>query len=215
MSTIFGIGFHKTGTSSLGRAFEYLGYRVQGHVPTSGIEDAKRKARTYRKGYDVLQDTPWPVLYEWLDHTYPGSQFILTVRPEDEWIDSVCRHFGGSTTTTREWMYDGAGDPMGNEDLYLDTYRRHNEDVLDYFGDRRGDDLLVMDITQGDGWSKLCSFLGCATPWLPFPHGKLSEARRQRMSCAAQVRWRCSYFAQSLVIHYWQGRLLRRIAQRL
>ena len=42
----------------------------------------------------------------------------------------------------RKWVY-GVGFPQGNEDIYLERYKFHNEDVLNYFKDRPGDLLVV------------------------------------------------------------------------
>ena len=49
------------------------------------------------------------------------------------------------------------------------AYHRHHADVRRYFADRP-DDLLEMNIIEGDGWEKLCPFLGLPTPAVPFPH---------------------------------------------
>ena len=41
------------------------------------------------------------------------------------------------------------------------------------------DDLLVFDLPKGDGWEKLCGFLGHEVPDKPFPHAnKASLSRR-------------------------------------
>lgn len=168
---VFGIGFHKTGTTSFKRALQVLGYRVAGPnaVKNPNIAQAVH-AMAYRiaENYDAFQDNPWPLLYREMDERYPGSKFILTVRPEDDWIKSVVRHFGSATTPMRKWIY-GVGAPLGNEDIYLARYRRHNADVIAYFS-TRPDDLLVFDITGGGGWSELCRFLGHGIPAEPFPH---------------------------------------------
>ncbi len=50
---------------------------------------------------------------------------------------------------------------------FIETYYRHHEDVRKYFHNRP-DDLLEMDITAGDGWEKLCPFLGLSIPSQPF-----------------------------------------------
>ena len=34
----------------------------------------------------------------------------------------------------------------------------------------RPDDLLVLDVVGGEGWERLCPFLGLAPPDEPFPH---------------------------------------------
>jgi hypothetical protein len=168
---VFGIGFHKTGTTSLADALTVLGYRVTGPngVRLKGMnhEVAWGLASQLLPRFDAFQDNPWPMLYKELDRAVPGSRFILTLRSEDEWLDSVIRHFGTSGTPMREWIY-GVGAPIGHEDVFLDRYRRHNRDVMEHFKGR--EDLLVMRITDGDGWRLLCPFLGRAEPEMPFPH---------------------------------------------
>jgi hypothetical protein len=44
----------------------------------------------------------------------------------------------------------------------------HQRNVLWYFQDRPSD-LLMFDLCGGDGWEKLCSFLGKPIPDQPFP----------------------------------------------
>lgn len=178
---VFGIGFHKTATSSLAAALERLGYTVCGHIGVShpDIADvAEDLARSKIDKYDAFQDNPWPILYKRLDDLCPGSKFILTVRPTAEWIQNVVRHFGGTSTPMREWIY-GEGDPKGNEHLYIDRYEKHNREVRTYFSER-SDDLLELATTEGDGWEKLCPFLGHEIPVEPFPDTNKARQRRLR-----------------------------------
>jgi hypothetical protein len=175
---VFGIGFHKTATSSLALALRVLGYRVTG---PNGVNDPDISQKVHTMAdelisrFDAFQDNPWPLLYRELDAKVPGSKFVLTVRPADRWIKSVVRHFGSESTPMRTWIY-GVGSPLGNEDTYVARYERHNREVLDYFKDRP-DDLLVMRIAEGDGWEKLCPFLGLNPPPCPFPHVNKSTTR--------------------------------------
>ena len=174
----FGIGFHKTGTTTLSRALRILGYNVAGPF---GVQDdniaetALEQALSSAADYDAVQDNPWPLFYRELDEAFPGSKFILTVRDTDRWLASVVNHFGGKSTPMRRWIY-GPGDPVGNEDLYRDRYEAHNKEVGEYFADRPGD-LLVLNIADGEGWTKLCEFLGEPVPVEPFPH---ANARGER-----------------------------------
>jgi len=168
---VFCVGFHRTGTSSLRAALQILGYRVCGSVATEEPDVASRVhqiAFDLLDHYDAFEDNPWPVLYRELDERRPGSRFILTIRPAEAWARSVVRFFGTKTTPMREWIY-GAGSPVGNEDRYRDRFERHNQEVLRYFRDRP-DDLLVLRITEGEGWPELCSFLRHPVPDEPFPH---------------------------------------------
>lgn len=215
MNKIFGIGLHRTGTSSLGLALQQLGYRTHANADARSREEAKQMAREVCREYDALQDVPWPVLYRWLDEEYPNSKFILTVRPEEAWIDSVCRVFGGTDIKAHAWIYDGVADPLEDPEHYLARYRRHNREVLDYFGERRGEDLLVMDVTKGDGWETLCPFLGDPVPWLPFPRGKISEGWWRNLGSGQRLKHVLTHYTRKVVIHYRHGRLLKRIWMKL
>jgi len=168
---VFGIGFHKTGTSTLKASVSMLGYtfaprfRVDGEIID---DDLTSRALQIAATVDAVQDNPWPLLFRDLDRTFPGSRFILTVRDTDEWWVSLVRHFGGKSTEMRTWIY-GVGDPMGHESLYKERYEAHNAAVIEYFADRP-DDLLVFAITNGEGWDRLCPFLGEPTLDELFPH---------------------------------------------
>lgn len=176
---VFGIGMHKTGTTTLAAALKELGYDVTGPFGVNDPEIGETmldRALLLARQHEAFQDNPWPLLYRELDDAFPGSKFILTRRPTDEWLTSILRHFGGKSTSMREWIY-GVGDPIGNEDRYRTIYDRHNQEVLDHFADRPGD-LLVFEITKGAGWGELCAFLSVGQPPIPFPHANDHQNRR-------------------------------------
>lgn len=178
---IFGIGFHKTGTKSLAEALMHLGYRVTG---PNGVRDPHIGSRVFDyvddliPRFDAFQDNPWPILFRELDGRFPGSKFILTIREPAAWIQSVVDHFGQHDTPMRSWIY-GVGHPQGHEETYLRRYGQHNRDVLAHFRDRPKD-LLVMNITAGDGWEKLCPYLGHPLPEILFPHANAADDRSGR-----------------------------------
>ena len=168
---IFCIGFQKTGTTSLGTALEILGYNVCG--VRYDLVDAIRgnqweKIDGVIMQYDAFKDNPWPVIYQSLDEKYPGSKFILTVRDDSAWIKSLVNHFGTTPSVMQDFIY-GKAYPKGNEELYLNTYRKHNREVLAYFENRK-EDLLVMDLTHEKDWNRLCQFLDQPVPPAAFPH---------------------------------------------
>lgn len=168
---VFCIGWHKTGTSTLGLALIELGYSVVGcrldmvHPLRRGDIDS---ALATAGQYDAVQDVPWAALFRELDDRYPGSRFILTERDESAWLRSAARHFDGTYVPMHEWLY-GQGILEGNEQLYLERYRRHNREVREYFRGRESD-LLIMNLENGNGWDMLCDFLGREIPRRPFPH---------------------------------------------
>lgn len=186
---VIGIGFHKTGTSTLDAALTKLGYRVLGvNIDLASYlfaNDLEYVLKTTEE-YDAFQDNPWPLLYKELDKKYPNSKFILTLRNENKWINSVVNHFGNSHTEMRRWIY-GIGHPAGNEETYLKKYTTHNEEVLKYFNTRE-EDLLVVEWEKGDGWEKLCAFLNEPIPDEIFPHsnkGNYSNKKTHAIKKAA------------------------------
>jgi hypothetical protein len=183
---VFGIGFHKTGTTSLGVALDALGYQTCdgagalreaiGHLEMMRLlrEQQLEPIMRVAERYDGFTDTPWFMLFRELDRRFPGSKFILTVRDERRWIESAVRYFGRSESDLRTWIY-GAGPPVGNEQCWLERYRGHFDHVKAHFRDRP-DDLLVVDWEQGAGWEELGKFLGRPTLSGPFPH--ITKERR-------------------------------------
>jgi hypothetical protein len=203
---VFGIGFHKTGTTSLAKALVHLGYRVTG---PNRLPEAVR--RNFARGlgnvtidkhvremvfdladkFDAFQDNPWPVLYKELDEKFPASKFILTVRPTQDWIRSVVNQFNDEETPMRQWIY-GVARPKGNEDVYISRYERHNREVMEHFKDRPHQ-LLILDITAGEGWEKLCPFLGKPIPATPFPYANTAPEVKRDEKRNKSCLWR-TYF---------------------
>lgn len=174
---VFIIGFHKTGTSSMGKAFQILGYRVCGNIkkgrdfervnmPTR--EYILSKAKELIPRYDCFQDTPWFMFYRELYEMYPDAYFVLTVRSDEKWMKSVLGHFSGRENSTyHEWIY-GYSDPQMNREVYLSTYQKHNREVREFFSDKPN--FLEISLNEKDKWEKICGFLGIRKPFVKFPH---------------------------------------------
>lgn len=165
------VGWHKTGTSTIGTALIHLGYEVLGarldttdYLFENDIEPVIEIARPF----DVLSDVPWAALYKELDKAFPGSKFILTERDEQKWLRSAKKHFGSTHIPLHKWLY-GEGVLEGNEELYVNRYRKHNREVREFFKDRPND-LLIMNFENGDGWKKLCPYVDHEIPNMKFPH---------------------------------------------
>lgn len=80
----------------------------------------------------------------------------------------------------RKWIYgEEHGSPLGSEYIYSERFDRHNKEAVEYFKNRP-QDLLVIDITKGDGWEKLCPFLNKDIPDVPFPKSNTAEMREAR-----------------------------------
>jgi hypothetical protein len=165
----------------MGVALRELGYKVTGpngvHDPDIA-ENVLTMAYEVAEEFDAFQDNPWPILYREMDTRFPGSKFILTQRDPDSWIKSQVRHFGKRETPMRQWIY-GVGCPEGNEERYVNRMQSHDKEVMEYFKDRP-DDFLIMDLPRGDGWEKLCPFLGANVPANSFPHVNKATDRESK-----------------------------------
>ncbi|MCB9173565.1 MAG: hypothetical protein H6587_12690 [Flavobacteriales bacterium] len=168
---VFGLGFHKTGTSSLASALHALGHNVCGQqnaLHKDLINGNINIFTTLAKNYDAFEDDPWYLLYKELDEAFPNSKFILTDRDVDSWYNSCLNHFFEDTTPIRDYIY-GDGRPKGNEENFKRIYLKHQTDVINYFKNRPND-FLIINFTKGEGWEKLCPFLGVEIPNKPIPH---------------------------------------------
>ena len=167
---IFGIGLGKTGTSSLNRALEILGYRSV-HNPWNAL----RMLRLWRGDFhfpeldqvDAVTEMVSVVYLGQFDRMYPGSKFILPIRDMDDWLCSVERWFSEATGLPR-FRVSQFGCLRFCREHFIDVYRRHERMVGEYFRGRERD-LLTMSICDGDGWDRLCPFLDKPVPDKPFP----------------------------------------------
>ena len=184
---IFGIGMHKTATTSLHKALRRLridsAHWKSAHWAKAIWEEVRAhgRSKTLERNY-ALCDLPIPLLFRELDAAYPGSKFILTVRDEDEWVESVRTHWSDKNPFRGQWDTDPFthivhreiyGRVRFDETVMRERYRRHNAEVLAYFKDRSRD-LLVMDMSRGAGWYELCGFLRKPIPDAPYPRANNS-----------------------------------------
>jgi Sulfotransferase domain len=191
---VFGVGFQKTGTSSLDAAFRILGYRTDRGVfiNTPGkkssvfiappLTDAKVLERVLpvAREKEAFSDNPWPLLYREFDSLFPDSKFVLTVREPGAWLASLLRHFGNAQSDMLEWIY-GCRSVRGNEARCLELYEAHNAAVRSHFASRPGA-LLEFDIEKQPYWNELCDFLGKPIPAQPFPRANTAIERQRKQS---------------------------------
>jgi Sulfotransferase domain len=175
---VFGIGLPRTGTTSLHHACRALGLKSV-HFPSDKTTENELRKGNYRLSVlntaDVLGDIPVPAVFPQLDRAWPGAKFILTTRDIESWISSEAQasfnHDPPRPGTVRDFyraILYGVTDY--NEERFRWVFEDHHRRVYSYFSGPRQRDLLVMDVTKGDGWEKLCDFLGCDVPEIPFPH---------------------------------------------
>ncbi len=187
---IFCIGCNKTGTTSLQKAFQNMGIPLGDQYNAEWLlqDWANRDFSNiipYCRTAQVFQDVPFslPDTFKAVDQAFPGSRFILTVRDSSEqWYSSLIRFHGkmwanGRVPPTKEdlqaatYLYKGypwvanrlifgtpEDDPYNKETL-LALYENYNAEVLDYFKDRPKD-LLVLNLSDPNGYQTFCDFIG-------------------------------------------------------
>ncbi|MEX0339182.1 MAG: sulfotransferase family protein [Arenibacterium sp.] len=200
---IIGAGFGRTGTDSMKRALEMLGYGPCYHMyevlpdqerymTWQGIYDGR-----ITPDWDVLFDgfratVDWPAAHYWrelADH-FPKAKILLTNRDPESWYASMDKTI---LTFMRDLEVTEGMAPRIRRDVFADiahdrdhiiaVYKRNVEAVQKAFGPER---LLTYEL--GSGWAPLCQFLGVETPAEPYPSGndstdfhvKNEEMSRQR-----------------------------------
>jgi hypothetical protein len=173
---VFGIGWAKTGTKTLGECFEILGLSHQGPDLTLASDlrsrDLTRIMRIASRK-QAFEDWPWLLLYRELDEAFPDSLFVLTTRSPERWLHSYRNMLAAQGVASSEMdevrsILYGLTFPNVSDAQLLERVQRHNADVRRYFS-TRPDDLLVVDWEAGSGWRELCGFLGMDIPRRPFP----------------------------------------------
>ena len=196
---VFCIGAGKTGTTSVEKALRDLGYRLgdqaKGELLLPAYTQRNFKAIVkFCKTADAFQDVPFCFQHTYmaLEQAFPKAKFILTVRDsETQWYQSLVRFhtklFGeGKRTPTWEdlkkatYRYPGyvaevrkqvfgimENEPPYQEEKLKAYYTTHNASVLDYFKNK--ENLLVLNVSEVDAYSRLCAFLDREPLYETFP----------------------------------------------
>lgn len=191
---VIGAGFGRTGTASMKRALERLGFGPCHHmfevngspeqvevwraIAAGAPPDWGRALRGYRSCVD------WPSAFFWreLSEAFPDAKVVLTERDADAWYASVERTIlphilnGSPESVGRrligERVFDGRADDAEHAKA---VYLANNAAVRATIPAER---LLVY--APGDGWAPLCAFLEVPVPAEPYPHTNRTEEFRAR-----------------------------------
>lgn len=178
---VLSVGYGHTGTNSLASAFEALGLQTAHATPLTmslmdlAVPGSQPIPWEELSHFQVLLDDPinefWPEVLK----RFPHARIILTTRDPTTWADSLLHWIGGelgcknktktfppTLNTYRKLAIRrfSFGTECPTRQQAIKRFVRHNEWVRATAPRAR---LLVMDITQGDGYNKLC-------PWLQAQH---------------------------------------------
>jgi hypothetical protein len=171
---IFNIGFNRSGTSSLTTALNILNipslqYSYDGITPIESvieknIKENKRLLESLDTEYNGFTDFTGHKYYKILYDQYPNSKFILTTREFTDWLKSYI-----FLTKQMEPELFNTIDKERKQYMYaVQRYFDKGYQIRDFFKDKPSQ-FLEMRICNGEGWEKLCPFLGVDVPDVPFP----------------------------------------------
>lgn len=182
---IVGSGLGRTGTKSMQTALNMLGFGPCHHMievfqhPESvplWIEAGRGKPDwdAIFRDYNSMVDYPGAYYWRQLADYYPDAKVLHTERDPDKWFDSTQATIfapGSPTGNAQGPMAEFFGSFMGeirdklhDRAFMTDHFRRHNAMVKATIPAER---LLVYQ--TGEGWDRLCAFLGVPVPDQPYP----------------------------------------------
>ncbi|MBU2950244.1 hypothetical protein KO493_06015 [Tamlana agarivorans] len=153
-SKVFCIGYNKTGTTTLGKSLEMLGYKNSSFnrriYRKYYLTKNYSKILKYTAKFESFDDLPWlkEDMIPILDKTFPESKFIYLTRDENEWKKSFYN-----------WTYKVKGHYPDIEKGWED-YKNHEKFVLDYFKTHPKKDFIILNVKDKYGFEKLALFLG-------------------------------------------------------
>jgi hypothetical protein len=205
---VVGAGFGRTGTLSLKRALDDLGFGPTYHMQEvvkrpSHVDAWWTYARTGEADWDALfadygsgVDFPVSCAWEELAAHFPDAKVVLTVRDPERWWESTASTifrtrgaFAGwvprLVPLVRRWLemvdllvWDGLFDGRFAERDH--AIAAFERHVEHVRATCPPDRLLVFDVAEG--WEPLCAFLDVPVPDRPFP--RLNDAKQVRRALA-------------------------------
>jgi Sulfotransferase domain len=196
---VVGSGLGRTGTKSMQTALNMLGFGPCHHMvevfrqPESmawWVEASQGRPDwdLIFKNYQSMVDFPGAAHWREIAAYYPDAKVLHTVRDPDKWFESTqATIFAQEGTAARSQGPQAAffasftsefREHISDRKYMTDYFRRHTDEVKATIAPER---LLIYDV--GEGWDRLCAFLGAPVPDTPYPSENSRAdfiARRQR-----------------------------------
>ena len=175
---VFGVGFKKTGTTSLAAALKQLkiapepdhAASVAATVALLGAAADAGPAVALAASARAFADAPWCMaasrgdLLETLATTYPRAKFVLTVRDADAWWASTANWLRCLKPFNIPRYTAMLNASAFTKEAFVTAYERYNDRVRAHFAATDPARLLVVDL-GGSGaadafpWTELCAFV--------------------------------------------------------
>lgn len=181
---VIGAGFPRTGTTTLKKSLQMLGFKGAYHFKDLIANpdrlkywlelenNGKTDFEQLFDGYEASVDFPGYPYYKLLMQQYPKAKVILTIRDFDSWYESNlntiwqvpptndCLKFMRDTYLIKQFNNNFA-----SKELAEKAFHAHNNEVIAHVPKEQ---LLVYQVK--DGWEPLCNFLGLPIPDESLPH---------------------------------------------
>jgi len=180
---VFCLGSNKTGTMSLTKAMEELGYnpittrKSYGLYLGKGLNHSKENLVNFFNeislrgyAYDFFVDIPFSLFdsHIMVYDLFPESYYILTLRDSEKWFDSVLRWI---KKLDAQKMYDWIWKTnviLENKNKVINRYNKRNTEIMGFF--KNNNKFMALNIEEKDKFKKLSEFLGRDNIERPFPH---------------------------------------------
>ena len=201
---VVGSGLGRTGTKSMQTALNMLGVGPCHHMvevfahPESmqwwvDASEGKPDWDLIFKDYQSMVDYPGAAYWKQIADHFPGAKVLHTVRDPDKWWESTQATIfapGSAPLQTGGGLRDRffnsfvgpLRDHLADRAYMTDYFRKHTEAVKAAIPAER---LLVFEV--GEGWDRLCKFLGVPVPAEPYPSENSTAEFQARVKAQAQA----------------------------
>jgi hypothetical protein len=213
---VIGAGYGRTGTSSLKRGLEMLGFGPCHHMEEvvkhpSEVPTWARAARgeaidwqTFMRPWGSACDFPSALYYRELMQAFPDAKVILSVRDPGSWYASMretivpmFKRFPNRIVWPHLPIFGAPFRSMAGTSIHTEVIERfgEREHVIEMFEQHiaevkrvvPAERLLVFEAKQG--WAPLCEFLGVPVPSEPYPRVNDTREFKRRVLAATVISW--------------------------
>jgi hypothetical protein len=195
---IVGSGLGRTGSMSLKLALEQLGFgpchhmiEVFGHPESMPLWIAAAQGKpdwdAIFKDYVSAVDYPTAAYWREIAAYYPDAKVIHTERDPDAWFDSTQAtifapgSFADNPPEALKDFFLGVTGPFTghiHDRAFMTDHFRHNSEAVR--AEIAPERLLILQV--GEGWNRLCEFLGVPVPDTPYPRENSREDFQARLA---------------------------------
>jgi hypothetical protein len=213
---VIGAGFGRTGTASLKRGLETLGFGPCHHmeevikhpaeVPT-WARAARGEAidwKTFMSPWGSACDFPSALYYRELMEAFPDAKVILSVRDPSSWYTSMSEtivpmfaRFPNRLVLQHLPILNSPFRSLAGSRVHVEIIERFDEreHVIAMFEKHTAEvkrvvpaeRLLVFEAKEG--WAPLCEFLDVPVPAEPFPRVNDTAEFKRRVAAATVISW--------------------------